>query len=140
MASRARLPSAQAGYGGAANVAGANAALLVAMLLPLLWAWVLRMALRPCCGLCYGLGCCGWHCAHAAASDPGMAMALLPFCGLCYGLGCGVGPWVCALARANGVATSVVALAGADGAAVVLWPRPGRAHALRKLEGLACCR
>lgn len=37
-------------------------------------------------------------------------------------------------------AASVMALAAAYGVAAVLGPRPGHAYALRKLEGLACCR
>ncbi|CAH8248190.1 hypothetical protein WJ0W_005448 [Paenibacillus melissococcoides] len=46
----------------------------------------------------------------------------------------------CELAVADYVTASGMGAAAAYGVAAVLWPRPGRAYALRKLEGLACCR
>lgn len=52
----------------------------------------------------------------------------------CCGLGCGVGLWRCSLARADGVA----GVMDSDAAYAL---RPWlRCMALRKLEGLACCR
>lgn len=89
-----------------------------------------RVPVRPCLW-----PCCGLSCGVVPQAGAGWC------CGRVMGLGwrC-VRLWRCALIGRMVVATSVVPLLGPMALRPLLWPWLGRAHALRKLEGLACCR